>query len=760
MFLDDTACNLASLNLMSFYNPETGVFDTESYRQACRLWTITLEISVLMAQFPSQAIARLSYEFRTLGLGYANLGSLLMVMGVPYDSPQALAMTGALTALLTAEAYTTSSFMARELGPFPGYHRNREHMLRVIRNHRRAAYNTPKDEYEGLTVFPCGINPEICPPELLAAARSCWDQALDQGEKYGFRNAQVTVLAPTGTIGLAMDCDTTGIEPDYALVKFKKLAGGGYFRIVNQSVPLALKRLGYTPTQSHDIIDYLVGVATLNNTTAINRNSLLEKGFTDEVLNRIEPELSSAFDIRYVFNKYQVGEEFCKTQLGIPEEKLISLEFNLLQELGFSEEEISKANEVICGRMTIEGAPHLVLEHLAVFDCASPCGRGGKRFIQSDGHLRMMAAAQPFITGAISKTINMPTQATVEDVRRAYEKSWELMLKSIALYRDGSKLSQPLSAQTMDLLADADLEEPQAETPAQSVAERVVLRYLAKRRRLPHRRTGYTQKARVGGHKVYLRTGEFSDNSLGEIFIDMHKEGAAFRSLMNCFAIAISLGLQYGVPLEEFVDAFVFTRFEPNGGVDGNSYIKMSTSVIDYIFRELAVSYLGRFDLAQVKPEDLRSDTLGRPEDEPAFDDEEIVEERVVPSDSSYYPRPFHQRSTHFEVGKVAPAAPGGPYRGNGSNGSKGTSAGKGGKGHGDPKQLTGAESPYRTSVLPHKEPTTREREDALAYHRRVAEARLKGYEGDPCPNCHLFTLVRNGTCLKCVTCGVTTGCS
>ncbi len=753
MFLDDTACNLASLNLMMFYNKEKGVFDIEGYRHACRLWTITLEISVLMAQFPSQAIARLSYEFRTLGLGYANLGSLLMVMGIPYDSPQGVAVTGAVTAILTAEAYATSARLARELGPFPGYHRNREHMLRVIRNHRRAAYNTPKDEYEGLSVYPCGINPEICPPALLNAARESWDQALDLGEKNGFRNAQVSVLAPTGTIGLVMDCDTTGIEPDYALVKFKKLAGGGYFRIVNQSVPVALKRLGYSEGQIREIVEYLVGTGSLVNITSINRTSLIEKGFTAEVLDRLEPELASAFDIRYVFNKFSVGEDFCRNHLGIPEDHLAKWDFNLLQAIGYNEEEISHANEVICGRMTIEGAPHLSPEHLPVFDCASPCGRTGKRYILPDGHLRMMAAAQPFVSGAISKTINMPNQASVEEVRRAYEKSWDLMLKAIALYRDGSKLSQPLSAQAEDLLADEEWSQAEAAAPAQAVAERVVLRYLAKRRKLPHRRTGYTQKARIGGHKVYLRTGEFSDGTLGEIFIDMHKEGAAFRSLMNCFAIAVSLGLQYGVPLDEFVDAFVFTRFEPNGGVDGNSFIKMSTSVIDYIFRELAVSYLERFDLAQVKPEDLRSDTLGRPEEEPAFDDEEIIEERMVPSEKAFYPSPFHKRSTHFDLG----AHPVSNGNGNGANGSNGKGLAPAGNGHSPHKEDT---EPKWSGAAPKTATMIREREDVMDWHRKVAEARLKGFEGDPCGTCGSLTLVRNGTCLKCTTCGSTTGCS
>jgi len=743
MFLDDTACNLASVNLMTFYNRETGEFDIEGYRHSCALWTVTLEISVLMAQFPSAEIARLSHEFRTLGLGYANLGTLLMVMGIPYDSPEALAISGALTAIMTSQSYLSSAEMAQQLGPFPGFYRNREPMLRVIRNHRRAAYNTPKDEYEVLTVFPTAINPEICPPDMLAAARETWDEALSLGEQHGYRNAQVTVIAPTGTISLVMDCDTTGIEPDYALVKFKKLAGGGYFRIVNQSVPTALARLGYEPKEIDEMVEYIGGSASLDRSPHINRQSLIDKGFTKGVLDRIEQELSAAFDIRYIFNTHIAGEEFCRDHLGIPEEKLAAWDFNLLKEVGFSDEEITEANEAICGRMTIEGAPHIKAKHLPVFDCATQCGRTGKRFIQPGGHLRMMASAQPFITGAISKTINMPNQSTVDDIEKAYDQSWQLMIKSIALYRDGSKLSQPLSASAVETLSDADFEKGSSDqTPQGQVAERIVHRYLAKRRRLPNRRAGYTQKARVGGHKVYLRTGEFSDGTIGEIFIDMHKEGAAFRSLMNSFAISISLGLQHGVPLEEFVDAFVFTRFEPNGGVDGNPYIKMSTSVIDYIFRELAISYLGRHELAQVKPEDLRSDTLGRPEDEPTFDDEEIVEERIVQAEVTQPPPPLIGRSPRVDA---ANGSGNGNGNGNGSHASGSTGNGNGSHPKEEPVAVAAAASPDT---------------GALQFIQRVAEARLKGYEGDACANCDSLTLVRNGTCLKCMTCGSTSGCS
>lgn len=706
MFLDDTACNLASINLCAFYNPDTQHFDIEGYKHAIHLWTMVLEISVLMAQFPSKEIARLSYEYRTLGLGYANLGALLMQMGIPYDSPQGNAITGCLTAILGGEAYAASAELARELGPFPGFKKDRENMLRVIRNHRRAAYNTAPSEYEGLTIKPMGIDPDEAPTELLKAAREAWDRALELGEAHGYRNAQVTVLAPTGTIGLLMDCDTTGIEPDFALVKFKKLAGGGYFKIINRSVPIALKKLGYSSEQIEDIVRYCMGTGTLSGSPAITHAQLEAKGFDNDAIARLERALETAFEISFAFNQYVLGREFCIERLGFDESQLDDWNFNMLAALGFTREEIEQANAYVCGTMTIEGAPHLRLEHYAVFDCANKCGTIGKRFISYEGHIKAMAAAQPFISGAISKTINLPNDATVDDMSNAYMLSWKLGLKANALYRDGSKLSQPLNS-ALDDAAAAILEiGPSLSEPVRQ-AQKLVYRYIAKRRLLPSRRRGYTQKARVGGHKVYLRTGEYEDGTLGEIFIDMHREGAAFRSLMNCFAIAISLGLQYGVPLEEFVDAFVFTRFEPNGTVTGNDQIKMATSVIDYIFRELAVTYLDRDDLAHVSPEDLRSDTVGEPERE-----EDYREEEVVNPDFGDRPVPGQSRENHE------------------------------GRGY--------ASRRHGPQALAHPTPLD----------QQIHEARLKGYEGDPCGECGQFTLVRNGTCLKCQTCGATSGCS
>ncbi len=712
MFLDDTACNLASLNLGRFLTPE-GQFDIDGFRHGVRLWTIVLEISVLMAGFPSRAIAEKSFSFRTLGLGYANLGSILMKLGIPYDSPQALAWCGAITALMTGESYATSAEMAKELGPFNAYPRNAESMLRVMRNHQRATHDAQSEEYEGLTITPRGIQPDQCPQDLLKAAQQSWDRALELGEQYGYRNAQSTVIAPTGTIGLVMDCDTTGIEPDFALVKFKKLAGGGYFKIINQSLPPALRNLGYSPTQIQDIVTYATGTRTLKKAPFINHETLKDKGFDRDVLEKIESKLDEAFDINFAFNKWTLGEEFCQKTLGLTESQLQNPQFNILQLIGFNQEEILAATDFCCGTMTVEGAPHLQPEHLAIFDCANRCGRIGQRYILPAAHIRMMAAAQPFISGAISKTINMPADASVDSVKEAYLTSWTSMLKAVALYRDGSKLSQPLNT-----TSDWDTTETQSEqiqSVAKQAASRVLVRYLAKRRPLPTRRNGYTQKAIVGGHKIYLRTGEYEDGTIGEIFLDMHKEGAAFRSLMNCFAIAISLGLQHGVPLEEFVDAFVFTRFEPNGPVKLNSHIKMSTSIIDYIFREMAITYLGRHDLEQVSQEDLRVDALKKQTDTEEEDGDDLVDPRSL-SSTSISPEVFPSRR------------------------SSGNGVEKNG-GHG--KVSRKVEMQRETVTI-----------------TEVQEARQKGYEGDPCQECKQFMMVRNGMCLKCDNCGATNGCS
>jgi ribonucleoside-diphosphate reductase alpha chain len=1145
LFLDDTGCNLSSLNLVKFLD-ENGHFNPRRFAEACRVWTFTLEITVLMAQYPSREIAKRSYDYRTLGLGYANLGTLLMRLGLPYDSEEGFGWCGAISSLLTGAAYKTSAEIARELGPFPAYERNADNMGRVLRNHRSAAYAEPNDKYEELTVVPTTHAPTLFTQETWALARSTWDNALAIGEVAGYRNAQVTVIAPTGclvgdslvttdrglmrlnrignvdgekwqdvdfkvltddgeqratkffingveptrrittasgyviqgtpthrikvvdpqtgdliwkrfaevssadvvalsidalagkprhvglpplgeqhwnadfatrvpravtaelaelvgyfmgdgslhakglrfcvarededvlrhlsdsilnlfgiepiatpkggyvelaahsvrltdwweacgfaklppsdhhrgkgyvpripdcilatndpviygafvrgvfeadgtvtngaacwstvsktfsnevktvmlalgvptstkidtsgwgqsdlyvlrvrnasyassflkrigfigsrkrdavsvrdswqgtkgdrvylpdrlvrrlvttssdlysrtqlyryrhdgavsratatalldrtlspqvatalqffydgvksnedggeqltydisvpanvtyfangfvshnTIGLVMDCDTTGIEPDFALVKFKKLAGGGYFKIVNQSVEPALRRLGYNSEQISAIERFAKGSNTLEGAPHINKATLKAKGFDDEAVAKIESQLLGAFEIGFAFNQHVLGEDFCREKLGMTDAQLADWNHSILRDtLGFTQSQIEEASDVICGRMTLEGAPFIKDEHLPVFDCATPCGKHGSRYIRPLAHVDMMAAAQPFVSGSISKTINMPQTATIAEVKEAYRYSWEKMVKAVALYRDGSKLSQPLAA-SYDVGDSDDLEQPQAayEGPVR-VAERLVYRYIAKRRRMPDRRDGYTQKAIVGGHKVYLRTGEYDDKSLGEIFIDMHKEGAAFRSLMNNFAIAVSLGLQHGVPLEEYVDAFTFTRFEPNGPVVGHANIKMATSILDYIFRELAVSYLGRYDLAQVQP----SQALDAMGPEPEYIGEEDSGEVHYVAPIAIAPKASSPSTTATvtrvpePVGAVASAPSAGAVKG----------------------QVVAA---------------------------KAREAIAKGYSGDACTQCGQFTLVRNGTCLKCDSCGTTSGCS
>jgi len=749
MFLDDTACNLASMNLLTFF--KDGAFQTEDYMHASRLWTLTLEISVMMAQFPSKEIAQLSYEFRTLGLGYANIGGLLMNMGFGYDSDEGRALAAALTAIMTGVSYTTSAEIAAELGAFAGYERNKEHMLRVIRNHRRAAYGE-SDGYEQLAIKPVPLDHANCPDaSLVEIAKNCWDEALRLGTKHGYRNAQATVIAPTGTIGLVMDCDTTGIEPDFALVKFKKLAGGGYFKIINRSVPAALEKLGYGSAQIEEIIAYAVGHASLGQAPAINHTSLIGHGFGQNELDKIEASLKSAFDIRFVFNQWTLGADFCTNVLGIPAAKLNDPSFDLLRHLGYSRADIEAANDHVCGTMTLEGAPHLKTEHYSVFDCANPCGKKGKRYLSVDSHITMMAAAQSFISGAISKTINMPNDATIEDCQKAYELSWSLGIKANALYRDGSKLSQPLASalvedddEAAEILQSGSTQE-KAAVLAEKIIEKVIVKEVIRsnRTKMPERRKGYTQKAVVGGHKVYLRTGEYEDGSLGEIFIDMHKEGAGFRAMMNNFAIAVSVGLQYGVPLEEFVDAFTFTKFEPAGIVQGNDSIKNATSILDYIFRELAVSYLDRTDLAHVAPQGASFDDLGRGEEEGVSNVRELSETAASRSlevlkqisSTGYLRKRLPQELVVLNGGQ-------GLATGTDAMAALQTLV----------PETAGAAVAIATS-------TTALASGSVSMDART-KAKMQGYEGEACGDCGNYTLVRNGTCMKCNTCGATSGCS
>lgn len=657
LFLDDTACNLASLNLLAFHNPESS-FDIEAFSHAVELWTFTLDISVSMAQYPSAVLAERSHAYRTLGLGFSNAGGLLMAQALAYDSREGRQLIAAIAALLTGKAYETSSRLARELGTFPRYTDNQETVLRVLRNHSLAT-GGPKQDYEDLNRQPVPLDTSGLPNNFSSAITSIWKKVLKNARKHGLRNAQVSCLAPTGTIGLVMDCDTTGIEPDYSLVKYKKLAGGGYFRMVNSQVPAALNKLGYSGSEIDAIVKYISGNATLEGAPAISIDTLLSRGVTEEWIKAIELELLSAVHLRYAVNS-AIPADACQQ---LQKQKKKKSTDDILSCLGFSESEIDEASRYCCGHHTVEGAPHLKKEHYDIFLCASPVSRQHHHSLSVESHIAMVAAVQPFISGAISKTINVPHTATIEDVLAAYHSAWELGLKAVSIYRDGSKLSQPLMAGELTEFRSA----LSGGLPRNSV-DGIVKTGRTGRKHLPDRRAGYTQKATIAGQKVYLRTGEYSDGTLGEIFIDMHKEGAAFRSMMNNFAIAISMGLQYGVPLEEFVDAFVFTKFEPSGPVRGNRMIRSATSVTDYIFRELAVSYLGRYDLAHV------------------------TEETNIPSLEN-----------------------------------------------------------ERSAIIP---------DQSESPANELKQAQQKGFEGDACSICGNFTLVRSGTCLNCVTCGNTTGCS
>ncbi|GEO09444.1 vitamin B12-dependent ribonucleotide reductase [Segetibacter aerophilus] len=723
MFLDNTACNLASVNLRQFHDNDTNIFDVEGFEYTCRLWTVVLEISVLMAQFPSKEVAQLSYEYRTLGLGFANLGSMLMVSGIAYDSEEARGIAGAVSAIMTGVAYRTSAEIAKYQGAFVKYEENKEDMMRVMRNHRVAAYDA--DSYEKLSIRPQGIKAKYCPDYMLSAACKAWDEAVEMGEKYGYRNAQTTVIAPTGTIGLVMDCDTTGVEPDFALVKFKKLSGGGYFKIINQSVPQALKNLKYSEKEADAIIKYAVGSASFEGAPFINAQTLSEKGFIAEEIKKLGDALKSAFEISFVFNRFTLGEA-CLERLGFKPAEYMDWNFNLLEALGFTDEQIDAANDYICGTMTVEGAPFLKPEHLSVFDCANKCGKKGERYIHAHGHIRMMGATQPFISGAISKTINLPHEAAVEEIADCYMLSWQLGLKANALYRDGSKMSQPLSnksdkkkktEETKEEVANAETRELQPESnivdlsklTVEELLEEVTKRMhastdtqlkrklsdIVQRKSLPGKRRGFTQKAKIGGQVIFLRTGEYSDNTLGEIFIDLAKEGSTLRSLMNCFAIAVSVGLQYGVPLEEFVEKFVFTKFEPAGMVD-HPNIKTTTSIVDFIFRCLAYEYMGRTDLVHV---------LDKPELSNLGDDAEVKQE--------------------LSSVRVTPSAP--------VNGSQGTQPQK-------QQKLVAAKADVGLDAV-------------------NAAAKNMQSDAPACNTCGHITL-RSGTCYKCLNCGNSMGCS
>jgi ribonucleoside-diphosphate reductase alpha chain len=737
MFLDDTACNLSSINLTKFLREDADgnqSFDVEGFRHACRIFFMAQEILVDLSSYPTKDIARNSHDYRPLGLGYANLGSLLMQMGVPYDSDDGRAIAAALTAIMCGQAYRSSAEMASSKGAFNGFAKNREPMLRVMSMHRDAAYQ---------------INRDKCPPDLYRAACEDWEQAVRLGEQHGYRNAQATVLAPTGTIGLLMDCDTTGVEPDFALVKYKKLAGGGYFKIVNQSVPSALAKLGYSASEIQEIVAYVTGTNTLLASPNVNRRTLKERGLTDEDLAKAEAAVPSIFDLDSAFAPWVLGEDAYE-RLAITKEARSAKSFSFLQHLGFTKAEIEEAQDTIIGRMTIEGAPYLKPSHYPVFDCANRCGKIGQRFLEPMSHVKMMAAVQPFLSGAISKTVNLPNDATVDDVASIYEEGWRLGLKAVALYRDGCKASQPLStsSKAKDTESEADAKAADKPAPVEAKTSETIPAGLAPipktsepqettqlmlglvpqgtrpkglRVRLPKKRVGFTQEARVGGHKIFLRTGQYEDGTLGEIFIDMHKEGAAFRSLMNCFAMSVSIGLQYGVPLQTYVDQFTFTRFEPQGVVEGHPYVKFSTSIVDYLFRSLGVEYLGRYDLAHVKPEGDEVQHVGFL----GGKDQDRASEAELPASLAYTKEAVARSAAQAETleQRVPARVPEAHEYG-------------GARGHANVNEAGGAQG-------------------------NPLDAQLDAMMGDApvCDVCGHIT-VRNGACYKCLNCGNSMGCS
>jgi len=696
MFLDDTACNLASLNLIKFFDTETSTVDIKSMRHAIRLWTITLEISVLMAQYPSYEVAKNSYDYRTLGLGYANIGTLLMHLGIPYDSDEARGIAGAITAVLTGCSYETSAELAKAMGPFDRYETNKEDMLRVIRNHRRAAYSA--HDYEKLETHPMGIDQEVTPSYLLKSAHDAWDKALAKGEQYGFRNAQVSVLAPTGTIGLLMDCDTTGVEPDFALVKFKKLAGGGYMKIVNQSVPPALKKLGYSKEQISDILAYIAGKGSLVEAPHINWKTLKKKGLTEKELEKIEKNLLSAFDIHMIFTKHSLGEEVME-RLKIDSDVYNDETFDFLKQVGFTDKEIEEANEYVCGAMTIEGAPHIKEEHLPVFDCANRCGTKGKRFIHHMGHIKMLAAVQPFVSGAISKTINMPNETNEEEVLEAYHQSWRLALKANAIYRDGCKLSQPLNTSSKTKKGN---QETKVEIKEMEITKKAL------RKKLSAERQSITHKFAIAGHEGYFTVGLYDDGAPGELFIKMSKEGSTLSGIMDALALSISLNLQYGVPLEVLISKFTHTRFEPSG-MTINKEIPIVKSIMDYLGRWLAVKFLDK----DVAKKYHNGELIDR-----AYNEGSMSANGALPN---------MRRIISVSEPEI--------------------------------KEDTDVESKLIAALEKTK---VKEKKVAVAVGGATVHGTPQAFQNDDAPICHNCgsTMIRNGTCYKCLDCGETSGCS
>ncbi len=765
MFLDDTACNLASINLLKFWNTDKQTFDVKGYEHAIDIWTVVLEISVLMAAFPSRSIAERSYRYRTLGLGYANLGALLMQSGIPYDSDEGRTVAGVMSAIMTGRAYAVSAKLAEAHGAFAGFEDNRDDMLRVIRNHRRAAFGEDRDseDWEDLDIRPVSIDVDCARSgniniantgELLDRAQLAWDRALDRGTKHGFRNAQVSVIAPTGTIGLLMDCDTTGVEPDFALTKFKKLAGGGYFKIANQSVRPALLSLGYTEDQAAEILRWVMGTLDLDvpmpdddgkiaGDPSTFRDYLVDQGYTADDLATVMAQLPTVFELQFGFTAWNMPEhvlERCGTTDVVQLRERGN--FDGLAALGLTPPQITTLNRLVCGTQTIEGAPHLRDEHLAIFDCANRCGPMGERFIAAEGHIQMMAAAQPFISGAISKTINLPNEATLDDISRCYRMSWELGLKANALYRDGCKLSQPLNASAREDVLDDDVEDDidielareeiatevvGAADAASSVAqvdyvERVVERIIERpmRRRLSDTRRSITHHFNVAGHEGYLTVGMYEDGAPGELFITMSKEGSTIGGLMDSLGTAISVALQYGVPIKSLVTKFAHQRFEPQG-MTTNTDIPFAKSLVDYIFRWMGMEFVEGYREANAPVRPASTTTSAIKEDASCKDDRMSPDRTAASRSSENGGRVSGEPSLKMDAATRRPTDP--------------------------------VMEPVASVTIVSGEFTA-----ATTSELNQSNAALMG-DAPPCDNCGSIT-VRNGTCYKCMNCGNSMGCS
>lgn len=613
LFLDDTACSIAIINLIHFYKKDQNklIIDTEKLEHVTYLLTIALDISVAMGELPSLKIAQTSFKYRSIGIGYTNAASLLMSMALPYDSKEGRSLIANISAFITGCAYQASAKIAKIKCPFPAYENNKQVFINVIHNHLCALKN--EDNYKNIHNKPQALNYNYCIDKgLYNKTLEIWQNILQLAQTIGFRNAQVSCIMPNNNVNIMLDCNTCGIEPDNSLIKYYTDNTGNYNRVVSPYVIEGLSNLGYSEEQIQDIKHHLIGRKTLKSAPFINKKTLSQLGFTSVELEKIENSLASTFNIQFSFNKYIIGDEFCENVLKLDINQLKNPNFSLLEALGFTSEQITEANYYVNGYLTLEDAPHLQKKHINIFTCSVISGKGTK-YITPQAHINMVASVQPFITGGISKTLVLPYNSTIEICKEIYEYAWQVGIKVLSITREGSLLHHPLQAtlfgnnilDKIDLLSIfLDSSIPKIIKQSQITSDNVIInasKYLAEYtlRKAPiGYRKGYTQKSTINNHKIYLHTSEYQDGKLAEIFIDVENEDSSFSKLMNSFATAISLGLQYGVPLEEFINAFTFSEFYPYGKVKGHNHIHYTTSMIDYIFRDLAINYLERYDLS------------------------------------------------------------------------------------------------------------------------------------------------------------------